>query len=121
MAFALASAGRDGVTRVFDALTDRGRADAALAYLVELGQPHVAAVAARLNDPNPVVREQIAVALGFIGGPQAAAALKAASNESDPGVRHAIDVAQLRITRSDGRAQKPRYSASRSVRDGAFR
>ncbi len=121
MAFALASAGRDGVTRIRDALTDRSRADAALAYLIELGQPHVAAVAARLNDPNPVVREQIAVALGFIGGPQAAAALKAASGESDPGVRHAIDVAQLRITRADGRAPKSRYSTSRSVRDAAFR
>ena len=100
MAFALASAGRDGVTRVLDALTDRSRADHALAYLVELGQPQVAAVAARLSDPNPVVREQIAVALGFIGGPEAAAALTAASGESDPDVRHAIDVAQLRITRS---------------------
>ena len=47
MAFALASAGRDGVNRVLDALADRDRADDALAYLVELGQPHVAAVAAR--------------------------------------------------------------------------
>ena len=99
MAFALASAGRDGVNRVLDALTDRNRADDALAYLVELGQPHVAAVAARLSDPNPVVREQIAVALGFIGGPEAAAALKAASGESDPGVRNRIGVAQFRLTR----------------------
>jgi len=100
MAFALASAGRDGVNRVLDALTDRDRADAALAYLVELGRPHVAAIAARLGDPNPVVREQIAIALGFIGGPEAAAALKGASGESDPTVRHALDVAQVRITRA---------------------
>ena len=100
MAFALAAAGRDGINRVLDALADRDRADAALGYLVELGRPHVAAVAARLSDPNPVVREQIAVALGFIGGPEAAAALKGASGESDPTVRHAIDVAQVRITRS---------------------
>ena len=34
MAFVLASAGRDGVNRVMDALTDRSRADEALAYLV---------------------------------------------------------------------------------------
>jgi HEAT repeat protein len=113
MAFALASAGRDGVARVLDALTDRGRADAALAYLVELGQPHVAAVAARLSDPNPVVREQIAVALGFIGGPQAAAALKAASGESDPDVRHAIDVAQVRITRSTAAPAQGRATGRR--------
>ena len=100
MAFALASAGRDGVNRVLDALTDRDRTDDALAYLVELGQPHVAAVAARLSDPNPFVRGQIATALGFIGGPEAAAALKGASGESDPDVRQRIDVAQLRLTRT---------------------
>ena len=91
---------RDGVNRVLDALADRDRADTALAYLVELGRPHVAAIASRLADANPVVREQIAIALGFIGGPEAAAALQGASGESDPYVRHAIDVAQLRITRS---------------------
>jgi HEAT repeat protein len=67
---------------------------------VELGQPQVAAVAARLSDPNPVVRGQIATALGFIGGPEAAAALKSASGESDPDVRHRIEVAQLRLTRT---------------------
>jgi HEAT repeat protein len=100
MAFALASAGRDGVNRVLDALTDRDRSDDALAYLVELGQPHVAAVAARLRDPNPFVRGQIATALGFIGGPEAVAALKGASGESDPDVRHRIEVAQLRLTRT---------------------
>ena len=108
MAFALASAGREGINRVLDALADRDRADAALGYLVELGRPHVPAVAARLSDPNPVVREQIAIALGFIGGPEAAAALKSASGESDPDVRHAIDVAQVRITRSPVAATRAR-------------
>ena len=73
--------------------------DDALAYLVELGRPHVAAVAARLSDPNPVVRGQIAIALGFIGGPEADAALKGASGESDPDVRKRISIAQLRLTR----------------------
>jgi HEAT repeat protein len=107
MAFALASAGRDGVNHVLDALTDRDRADDALAYLVELGRPHVAAIAARLSHPNPVVREQIAVALGFIGGPEAAAALKGASGESDLDVRHAIDVAQARISRSTTAPTQP--------------
>jgi HEAT repeat protein len=78
MAFALASAGRDGVNRVIDGLTDRDNAENALMYLVDLGRPRAAAVAARLNDPNPVVREQIAIALGFIGGPEAVAALTGA-------------------------------------------
>ena len=71
-----------------------------MTYLVELGRPHVAAVAARLSDPNPFVRGQIATALGFIGGPAAVAALKGASGESDPDVRHRIEVAQLRLTRT---------------------
>ena len=102
MAFALASAGRDGVNRVLDALTDPDRSDDALAYVVELGQPHAAAVAARLSDPNPFVRGQIATALGFIGGPEAVAALKSASGESDPDVRKRISFAQLRLTRTTG-------------------
>jgi len=100
MAFALASAGLPGIDRVLDALTDRNLADDALGYLVALGQPRAAAVIARLGDPNPVVREQIAIAIGFIGGPEAAAALKAATGESDPDVRHAIDVAQFRVARA---------------------
>jgi HEAT repeat protein len=100
MAFALASAGLDGVNRVLDALADRDRSDDALAYLVELGQPHAAAVAARLGDPDAFVRGQIATALGFIGGPEAVAALKGASGESDPDVAKRISFAQLRLTRT---------------------
>jgi HEAT repeat protein len=100
MAFALATAGRDGVNRVLDALADRDRSDDALSYLVELGRPIVAAVAARLSDPDPFVRGQIATALGFIGGPEAVAALKGASGESDPHVRQRIETAQLRLTRT---------------------
>src|SRR5262249_57267495 len=100
MAFALAAAGRDGVNRVLDALADRDRSDDALSYLVELGGPVVAAVAARFSDPDPFVRGQIATALGFIGGPEAAPALKRASGESDPEVRQRIETAQLRLTRT---------------------
>jgi HEAT repeat protein len=100
MAFALASAGRDGVNRVLEALADGERSDDALTYLVELGQPHAKAVAARLNDSNPFVRGQIATALGFIGGPEAVAALKGASGESDQDVRQRIGAANLRLTRT---------------------
>jgi HEAT repeat protein len=100
MAFALASAGRDGVNRVLDALGNRDRSDEALAYVVELGQSNVAAVAARLSDPDPFVRGQIATALGLIGGLEAVAALKGASGESDPDVRRRIEVAQFRLTRT---------------------
>ena len=100
MAFALASAGRDDVDRVLNALSDRDRSDEALAYLVELGQSHVEAVAARLHDPNPSVRGQIATALGFIGGPKAVEALKGASGEADPDVQKRISFAQLRLART---------------------
>jgi len=100
MAFALGSASREGINRLLDALPNRDRSDEALAYLVELGQPGVEVVAARLNDPNPFVRGQIATALGFIGGPKAIDALKRASGESDPDVRQRIGVAQLRLTRT---------------------
>ncbi len=100
MAFALASAGRDGINRVLDALADRDRSDDALAYLVELGQPHVAAAAARISDPNPLVRAQIVTALGFIGGAEAVAALNGVSAESDPDVRKSISAAQLRLNRT---------------------
>ena len=79
--------------------TARG-VNTALAYLVDLGEPHVAAVAARLSDPDPFVRAQIATALGFIGGAQAIAALKSASGESDPDVAKTISFAQLRLTRA---------------------
>jgi HEAT repeat protein len=99
MSFALASAGHQGVNRIVDALTDRNNAETALAYLIDLGRPQTAAVAARLKDANPVVREQVAIALGFIGGPEAAAALKAASGDADANVRNAIDVALFRATR----------------------
>jgi HEAT repeat protein len=105
MAFALASAGREGVNRVLDALADHDRSDDALAYLVELGQPIVAAVAARLSDTSPFVRGQIATALGFIGGPEAVAALKGASGDSDPDVRQRIETAQLRLTRATAPAR----------------
>jgi HEAT repeat protein len=99
MAFALASAGREGVNRIIDALADRHTAESALAYLIDLGRPQTAAVAAHLKDANPVVREQVAIALGFIGGPEAAAALKAVSGDADANVRNAIEVALFRANR----------------------
>src|SRR5262245_8988778 len=100
MAFALAAAGGNGVSRLLDALNDRDRSDDALAYLVELGTPHVDAVAARLSEPAPLVRGQVATALGFIGGPKAVEALQRASGESDPDVKQRISVAQFRLERT---------------------
>jgi HEAT repeat protein len=97
MAFALASAGRS-LDRILDALTDDDVGDQAMEYLVELGPSHAAEIAARLQDPDPVTRQQIAVILGFTGSPDASAALQAAAT-TDPSaeVRRAIQVAQLRL------------------------
>jgi len=106
MAFALASAGRNGINSLLDALSDRDKSDDALEYLVELGSPHVDAVAARLSEPTPLVRGQVATALGFIGGPKAVEALQRASGESDPDVKQRISVAQFRLTRTK-RAEAP--------------
>jgi hypothetical protein len=45
------------------------------------------------------VRAQIVTTLGFIGGPEAVAALNSVSGESDPDVRKMISAAQLRRKR----------------------
>ena len=97
MAFALASAGHS-IDPILDALTDDDVGDQALEYLVELAPGHVAPIAARLRDQNPVIRQQIAVILGFTGSPEAVAALQAAATtDTSAEVRGAIQVAQLRL------------------------
>jgi HEAT repeat protein len=97
MAFALTLAGRPALERIVAALADRDTADQALEYLVELGPKHVKEIAASLQDQNPIVREQIAIALGFIGGQEAAAALNAAASDGNADVQSAVSVAQLRL------------------------
>jgi HEAT repeat protein len=104
MAFALTSGGRPALERIFAALADRDTADQALEYLVEVGPKHVKEIAARLQDQNPIVREQVAIALGFIGGQDAAAALNAAASDSNADVQSAVSVAQLRIRQGASRA-----------------
>jgi HEAT repeat protein len=97
MAFALASAGRP-LDPIVLALTDDDVGGQAIEYLVELGPTQAAAIATRMGDQDPVIRQQIAVVLGFAGGPNAASALQAAAT-TDPSaeVRGAIQVAQLRL------------------------
>jgi HEAT repeat protein len=106
MAFALASAGRPTVDQIVDGLADRDIALQALAYLVELGQSAAAAMASRLSHQDPLVRQQLVIALGFAGGPEATAALQSAASDASPEVRHAAEVAQLRLRQREG-AVKP--------------
>jgi len=96
MSFALASAGRP-IAPLVDASLDDDLTDQALEYLVEMGPAHAVDLAARLRDQEPVVRENVAIALGFVGGPDAAAALTAAGTDTNPEVRNAVQVAQLRL------------------------
>ena len=96
MSFALASAGRP-ITPLVDAVLDDDLSERALEYLVEIGPAHAVDLAARLRDQDPVVRQHVAVALGFVGGPDASAALTAAATDTNADVRNAIQVAQLRL------------------------
>jgi HEAT repeat protein len=96
MSFALASAGRP-IAPVVDGVLDDDLAEQALEYLVEIGPAHAVDLAARLRDQDPVVRQHIAIALGFVGGPDASSALAAASTDTNADVRTAIEVAQLRL------------------------
>ena len=104
MAFALTRSGHPAHERIFAALADRDTTDQVLEYLVELGPTHATEIAAHLQDRNPLVREQVAIALGFIGGQEAAAALNAAANDENADVRLAVSVAQLRLRPGSGRA-----------------
>ena len=96
LAFALAASGRS-VAPLIEALANDDLRPQALEYLVELGTRHAAELQTRLRDPDPLVRQHVAIALGFVGGPEADAALAAAANDANPLVRNAVQVAQLRI------------------------
>ena len=96
LAFALASSGRS-VAPLIEALTADDLKLQALEYLVEIGTMHAAELQTRLRDPDPLVRQHVAIALGFVGGPEASAALAAASTDENALVRNAVQVAQLRI------------------------
>ena len=103
MAFALTRSGHPAHERIFAALADRDTTDQVLEYLVELGPKHATEIAAHLQDRNPLVREQVAIALGFIGGQEAEAALNAAVSDENADVRMAVSVAQVRLRQGPGR------------------
>jgi HEAT repeat protein len=98
MAFALASAGRP-IDQLVAALPSSDLSGQALEYLIELGGNNTALLTARLRDQDALVRQHVATALGFVGGPEASAALAAADTDASIDVRNAIQIAQLRIRR----------------------
>jgi HEAT repeat protein len=97
MAFALSAAGRPFREQVVQAVADRDLADQAMEYLVEMGRAQPDALLPYLSDRDPVVRARVAIATGFVGGPQAEAQLSPLTQDGDPTVRRAADVALLRI------------------------
>jgi len=103
MAFALTRSGHPAHERIFAALADRDTTDQVLEYLIELGPTHATEIAAHLQDRNPLVREQVAIALGFIGGQEAEAALNAAASDETAEVRMAVSVAQVRLRHGPAR------------------
>ena len=100
MSFALAAAGRPYVDRLVQALADPDTANQALEYVVELGSAQPSALLPYLQHADPIVRERVATALGFVGDAGAEAALSQLTSDGDPSVRRAAEVALIRMRAS---------------------
>jgi HEAT repeat protein len=97
MAFALAVSGRPYMDRVVMALTDSDTANQALDYVVELGTAQPSVLVPYLRHSDPLVRERVATAMGFIGDAVAEAALSQLTSDGDPSVRRAAGSALIRM------------------------
>jgi HEAT repeat protein len=97
MAFALASSGRPYVDRVVLALADHDTANQAIDYAVELGTAQPSVLVPYLKHTDPIVRERVATAMGFVGDAGAEAALTQMTTDGDPSVRRAAESALVRI------------------------
>jgi HEAT repeat protein len=97
MAFALAAGGRPYVERVVLALADHDTANQVMDYVVELGMAQPAALLPYLKHTDPILRERVATAVGFVGGADAEAALANMTSDGDPSVRRAVEASLVRI------------------------
>jgi HEAT repeat protein len=97
MAFALAAGGRPFLERVVMALADRDTANQVMDYVVELGLAQPAALVPYLKHTDPILRERVATAMGFVGGADAEAALSNLTSDGDPAVRRAVEASLVRI------------------------
>ena len=118
MAFALAAAGRPYVDRLVQALVDHDTANQALDYLVEVGGAQPSALVPFLQHADPIVRERVAVASGFVGDASAEAALSQLTTDGSPSVRRAAEVALIRRRAT---RQTARGSPTRTQRQGQAR
>lgn len=97
MAFALAAGGRPYVERVVLALADNDTANQVMDYVVELGAAQPAALVPYLKHADPIVRERVATAMGFVGDAGAEAALSQLASDGDPSVRRAVEASLIRM------------------------
>ena len=82
-------------------------ANQALDYIVELGTTQPSALAPYLRHADPIVRERVATAMGFVGDTGAEAALSPLTSDGDPSVRRAAESALIRM-RATKQAGAPR-------------
>jgi HEAT repeat protein len=105
MAFALAAGGRPYLERVVVALADEDTANQVMDYVVELGIKQPSVLLPYLRHTDPIIRERVATAMGFVGGAGTEAALSQLTTEGDPSVRRAAERSLVRIRAS--RPAKP--------------
>ena len=100
-AYALQSVGRPAMDRLVAGLRDPKLQPLAMLYLTELGRPVARPLGAYLQDPEPAVRQSVAMVLGVVGGDEALFALERAKQDPDTEVARAVE-------RAIARARMPR-------------
>lgn len=102
IAYALRGAGRPTVPRLVAGLKDRTVEEQVMAYLVDLGRPIVDDLEAHMREPEPAVRERVAMVLGLIGGPDAIAVLQRSLPDTSVDVSRAVEraIARARLLAS---------------------
>jgi HEAT repeat protein len=93
----LLTAERDESVAAAMALADRDTANQVMDYVVELGLAQPAALVPYLKHTDPILRERVATAMGFVGGADAEAALSNLTSDGDPAVRRAVEASLVRI------------------------
>ena len=108
MAFSLAAAGRPQVDRVIMALVDPDTVNQALDYVVELGTARPSALVPYLKNSDAIVRERVAMAMGFVADAGVEAALTELTTDGDPSVRRAAETAIIRARTNKRPVAAPR-------------
>jgi HEAT repeat protein len=100
-AYALQSVGRPSMERLVGGLRDPRLQSQAMLYLTELGRPVARQLGTYLQDPEPVVRQSVAMVLGVVGGDEAIFALERAKQDPDTDVARAVEraIARARMSR----------------------